>query len=72
MVNRHSAEVLNKVCSLSKCKPGHILHILLASDKKNGRDTSKLISFKDKPEAYGKQLLFFAGISPLLSFCPVD
>lgn len=72
MVNRHSAEVLNKACLLSKCKPGRISHVLLASNKKNGRDTSKLIGFKDQPEAYGKQLLFFAGVSPLLSFCPVD
>lgn len=72
VVNRHSAEVLNKVCLLSKCKPGHILRILLASNEENGWGTSKLISFKDKPEAYGKQLLLFAGISPLPSFCPVD
>lgn len=72
LVNRHSAEVLNKVCLLSKCKPGHTLRILLASNKKNGWGTSKLINFKDKPEAYGKQPLFFAGISSLSSFCPVD
>lgn len=72
MVNRRSAEVLNKVCLLSKCEPGHILCVLLASNEKNGWGTSKLISFKDEPEAYGKQLLFFAGVSPLPSLCPVD
>lgn len=73
MVNKHSAEVLSEGCLLSKCKPGRGLHRLLANNlKKNGQNISKFISFKDEPEACGNQLLFFAGICPLSSFCPVD
>lgn len=56
MVNRHSPELLNRVCLLSRYKPRHILQRLLASNKKNGWNVSKLISFKDEAEACGNQL----------------
>jgi len=36
------------------------------SNKKNGPNVSKFISFKDEPEACGDQLLVFAGICPLV------
>lgn len=68
MVNRHSPEVLIKLCLLSICKPRHILHRLLANNKKNKQNISKLISFKDEAEACGNKLLFFAGISPVFLF----
>lgn len=42
------------------------------SNKKNGPNVSKFISFKDEPEACGDQLLVFAGICPLSSLHPVD